>query len=379
MVDRSKETVAGAVWIIFTGHPAPKIKWGLNFYSFVCLSFYCTCCTLSAGVTLAIFFYIFSYEHILLIMASSSPLLEEDERTTSRNSSSSSSTTKWSNLFYSTFLGKDEIILAIEKIGNPTTSKQKDKKHLQFLIQRVSENPYSFDDILLKCSAAVRWQENHISSCKILIAIHEIIRYNRFYLHKYDNAIIFLSEIASYWKIHENYFLERYAAAIMNLCQLLTEYSVLSNIAFELGFVYSAKLKLHNFTNEELTAFITRLLTYQNTLILATIRQSTTVKENEKRSNQDALWVIIDESKKILPIIDFIIKMTEERQPTESHSNNSSVKSGDLLDFDNFGEVPYQHSGSEKVGEKNSLVYLKEQRETQEKTIQELEYKLHHS
>jgi hypothetical protein len=313
-------------------------------------------------------------------MASSSPLLEEDERPTSRNSSSSSSTTtKWSNLFYSTFLGKDEIILAIEKIGNPARSKSKDKPHLQFLIQRVSENPHSFDDILLKCSAAVRWQENHISSCKILVAIHEIIRYNRFYLTKYDNAIIFLSEIASYWKIHENYFLERYAAAILNLCQLLTEYSILSNIAFELGFVYSAKLKLHNFTNDELIAFITRLLTYQNTLILATIRQPTKLKENDKRSNQDALFVIIDESKKILPIIDFLLKLTEGRLPSESHSNNSSMKSGDLLDFDNFGEVHPIESGSEKVAEKDSLVYLKEQRDTQEKTIQELEHKLHHS
>lgn len=275
-------------------------------------------------------------------MASSSPLLEESEQLNPKKST----VNRWTNLFYSTILGKDELTISIEKVGSSAPNKVKDK-HLQYLIQRVNENPVIFDDILLKFSATINWSSSTISSCKIMMAIHEIIRYNRLYINRFDYSIIFLSEMASHWKIQENYFLERYAASIMNLSQLLTEYHLLCNIIFENGFYYSAKLRLSNYSTDELISFISRLLSYQNILILATIRQSGRIKDIERITYNDALWVIIEESKKILPIIEYLINHAEER-----------LNDGFLLD-----------GGS-------SLASLREQREVQERTIQDLEGKL---
>lgn len=274
-------------------------------------------------------------------MASSSPLLEESEQTTPKENNSRIH--RWTSMFYSTVLGKDELTLCIEKVGNNQPGRPKEKQ-LDYLIQSVRDNPRIFDEILLKCSAAVDWQNSTVGSCKLIMAIHEIIKNNRPHIGKYDYAIIFLSEIASHWKIQENYFLERYATAVLNLSQLLMEFSVLSNIAFENGFYYSAKFRLSNFTAEEITNFVSRLLNYQNSLILATVRHPGKLKETERTTNQDAHRIIVDESKRILPLIDYLINTAEDK-----------INTG-----------------------QNSLLSLREQRETQERTIQELEQKLHH-
>jgi hypothetical protein len=207
-------------------------------------------------------------------MASSSPLLEDSEKNYSPRDSreSRSRVNRWTNLFYATVLGKDELTVRIEKVGNNQPGRPMDKQ-LNYLIQSVHETPYILDEILLKFSASINWQTSTISSCKIIMAIHEIIRNNRTRITKFDYCIIFLSELASFWKVHEHYFLERYAARVMNLSPLLKEYSVLSNVCFVTGVYYSARMRLNDFTAEEITTFISRLSNYQNSLVLGTIRQ----------------------------------------------------------------------------------------------------------